>query len=254
LNRQYDPAPSPKTTNGKPNGKRVYAVKIHHKLMLQIGTPVPAYAGNATIADFLTTLGKLDLLSYMNKYWINQGAPNTAFWAHEFSKHATCYSTFDLPCYGPSYVEHQEVAEFYETAIKYYQRLPTWKWLDAAGIRPSNSTGYSISDIQAALTTGYGALPYTGCAGPAYNTTDAGKGSLDNGKIYFDEAWYYFYVSQSRTKPQNMGMLTQRQAYGRPQDGNWAVQNASVSGSAVTSCATSAGAVKYLERTASSVQ
>jgi ribonuclease T2 len=172
----------------------------------------------------------------MNKYWINQGATNEALWAHEFSKHATCYSTFDVPCYGPEYVQHQEVVEFYETAIKYFIRLPTWRWLAQAGIRPSNTTGYSLSDIQTALTKGYGKLPYLGCSGPAYNTTAAGKGTTDNGAIYLDEAWYYFY------------------AYGRPQDGAWVPLDASVSGSAVSTCATTKGAVQYLQRTTTSVQ
>src|ERR1700760_2347012 len=119
--------------------------------MVLIGTVVPAYTGNTTVADFLTTLGKLDLLAYMKKFWINQGASNAALWAHEFSKHATCFSTFDVPCYGPSYVQHEEIADFYETVIKYYQRLPTWTWLSQAGIKPSNSTNYTISDIQTAL-------------------------------------------------------------------------------------------------------
>jgi ribonuclease T2 len=216
LNRQYDPAPAPNTTNG-----------------LASGTPVPPYTGPG-VDTFIQAFGKLDLLSWMNKYWINQGASNAVFWAHEFSKHATCFSTFDVPCYGPNYVQHQEVVEFYETAIKYFQRLPTWGWLAQAGIRPSNTTGYAITDIQSALTKGYGQLPYIGCTGPAYNSTVSG--STDNGKIYIDEVWYYFY------------------AYGRPQDGAWLPQDASVSNSAVTNCAKTKGAIKYLERTPSSLQ
>jgi len=117
----------------------------------------------------------------------------------------------------------------------YYQRLPTWGWLSAAGIRPSNSTNYTLSDIQAALTKGYGQLPYVGCAGPKYNSTPAGAGSNDGGSIYLDEVWYYFHV------------------YGKPQSGVWVPLNASVSGSAVTSCAKAKGAIRYLERTAGSV-
>lgn len=182
---------------------------------------MPKYTG-PTVDTFIKSFGKLDLLAWMNKYWINQGdtvspplalssvlfsignlslepkltlPQNQAFWAHEFSKHATCFSTFDIPCYGPNYVKNQEVIEFYETAIKYFQRLPTWSWLKQAGITPSNSTTYSISEIQTALIKGYGKLPYTACSGPAYNTTVAGNGTTDNGKIYFSEAWYYFYVS-----------------------------------------------------------
>jgi ribonuclease T2 len=151
------------------------------------------------------------------RYWVNQGAPNTAFWAHEFSKHATCYSTFDVPCYGPSYVKHEEVAEFYETAIKYYLRLPTWDWLSAAGFTPSNTSTYTLSDLQAALTKGYGVLPYLGCSGPKYKSTSAGQGTNDAGHIYLDEVWYYFHVRKSLCIPNvaNVHGSGQRTATGR---------------------------------------
>lgn len=132
----------------------------------------------------------------MKKFWINQGAPNSDLWAHEFSKHATCFSTFQTECYGPAYQQHQDLVDFYETVILYYQRLPTWGWLAEAGIRPSNTTGYTLSDIQGTLTKSYGAVPYIGCSGPRYNATDAGKGSNDTGFTVLSETWYYFHVSR----------------------------------------------------------
>ena len=173
--RQYDPLPSPNTTTGKPDG-----------------TPVPAYNGSG-IGTFLEPFGKHDLLAYMNKYWIAQAQPNSDFWGHEFSKHATCFSSFDVECYGPQYVEHEEVVDFFETAVAYYQNLPTWGWLSAADIRPSNVSAYSFADIQAALTTGFGAVPYIGCSGPRFNATEAGAGSLDNGYTQLTEVWYCEY-------------------------------------------------------------
>ncbi|KAG9779101.1 ribonuclease T2, partial [Aureobasidium melanogenum] len=215
LSRQYDPVPSPNTTNGLPNG-----------------TVVPPYDG-PNVGTFLEAFGRYDLLKWMNTYWVNQGAPNTDFWAHEFSKHATCFSTFDLPCYGPEYVKHQEVVEFFETAIKYYNRLPTWEWLNEAKIVPSNSTTYTLSDLQAALTQKYGATPYIGCSGPRYNTTEAGKDSSDNGRTVISEVWYYSHV------------------IGRPQDGNSIPVNATGSN---TSCAKAKGALHYYEMTPESVQ
>jgi ribonuclease T2 len=154
-------------------------------------------------------------LTSVVRYWINQGAPNKELWAHEFSKHGTCYSTFDVPCYGPAYVQHQEMVDFYETAIKYYRRLPTWSWLAEAGITPSNTTNYSLSDVQAALMVGYGALPYLGCSGPKYNKTTAGRGSSDDGHIYLDEAWYYFYVRKRWILIVANYGLGQRKATGR---------------------------------------
>lgn len=215
LSRQFDPSPSPNTTNGLPNG-----------------TVVPPYTGPG-VDTFIKAFGKYDLLAYMNKYWVNQGASNEAFWAHEFSKHATCYSTFDVPCYGPKYVDHQEVIEFYETAIMYYKRNPTYDWLAKHGITPSNSTTYTLSDIQNALTTEYGAVPYIGCSGPKYNTTEAGANSTDSGRTNIDELWYYQHV------------------YGRPQDGNSVPVNAT---SPNTSCAKTANAINYYLRTTNSLQ
>lgn len=177
LNRQFDPFPSPNTTTGKPDG-----------------TPVPAYKG-PDISQLIAPFGRNDLLAYMNKFWINQGGPNTDFWGHEFSKHATCYSTFDVPCYGPNYVQHEEIVDFFETAILYYKRVPTFDWLSAAKVVPSNKTTYSLSDFQNPLAKAYGAVPYIGCSGPAYNTTDAGKGTSDKGGTVISEVWYYMHVS-----------------------------------------------------------
>lgn len=52
------------------------------------------------MTSILKRFGRFDLLSYMNGFWINFLAPNDEFWAHEFSKHATCTSTFDVACYS----------------------------------------------------------------------------------------------------------------------------------------------------------
>ncbi|KAK3939804.1 ribonuclease T2 [Diplogelasinospora grovesii] len=213
LKRQYDPLPSPNTTNGKPDG-----------------VPVPKYTGPG-IGTFLAPFGKYDLLAWMNKFWIAQGQPNSDFWGHEFSKHATCFSTFDVECYGPQYREHEEVVDFFETAVTYFQRLPTWAWLSAGNIRPSNTTAYTFSDIQSALNTGFGAVPYIGCSGPRYNATAEGEGSLDNGYTRLTEVWYYHHV------------------YGAPQRAQGLLPvNASINGGSVTNCAKAKDAVWYYKR------
>ena len=36
----------------------------------------------------------------------------------QFSKHGTCTSTFDVACYA-KYQEHEEVINFFETAVRY---------------------------------------------------------------------------------------------------------------------------------------
>ncbi|KAK4897430.1 hypothetical protein LTR27_004950 [Elasticomyces elasticus] len=213
LARQFDPVPSPNTTNGLPNG-----------------TVVEPYTG-PNIGTFLEPFGRFDLLAYMNKYWISSGSPNGDFWGHEFSKHATCFSTFDVPCYGPEYREHEDVVDFFETVIKYFMRLPTWGWLGASGIYPSNSTTYSLNDMESALSQQYGAVPYLGCSGPRYNTTAAGANSTDSGRTVLSEVWYYFH------------------AYGRPQDG----QSIPFNQTGTSSCAKAAGAISYPERATGSV-
>ncbi|KAG6069725.1 hypothetical protein E4U16_007469 [Claviceps sp. LM84 group G4] len=81
LSRQYDPKPSPNTTNSKPDG-----------------VPVPPYTGEP-IDGWFAPHGKLSLLSSMKKHWVSQYDPNWVFWAHEFSKHATCFSTFQSQCF-----------------------------------------------------------------------------------------------------------------------------------------------------------
>jgi ribonuclease T2 len=115
----------------------------------------------------------------VQKYWINQNAPNTDFWAHEFSKHATCTSTFDVSCYGPGYKKHQEVIDFFDAAIRANKLYPTYDLLAAAGIVPSNKTQYPLAAIQSALKSQIGALPYVGC---------------NNNHTSLSEVWYYHHV------------------------------------------------------------
>ncbi|KAI2628438.1 ribonuclease T2 family protein [Xylaria nigripes] len=216
LSRQYDPAPNPTTTTGTANG-----------------TIVPPWTGKP-VQKFLEKFSKFDLLAYMNKYWVAQNQPNTDFWAHEFSKHGTCYSSFDKECYGPKYVEQEELADFFSTVITFYQRLPTWSWLAEDGITPSNTTSYTLSDIHTVLGSRFGQRPWVGCGGPKYNETEAGKGSSDNGGTVLNEMYYYYHV------------------WGRVQDANGIPLDASIGGS-ISSCATSPGAIWYYERTVSSV-
>ncbi|KAH7916360.1 ribonuclease T2 [Hygrophoropsis aurantiaca] len=151
LTRQYDPDPS---------------------------SGITPYKG-PSVRTFIEAFGRWDLLEYMDTFWINQGAPNADFWAHEFSKHATCTSTFDVACYEPGYKEHQDVVNFYETVTKVFQMYPTYNMLAASGILPSNKTTYTLAQITNALYSQTGAVPYLGCSG--------------NGTA-LDEVWYFHHV------------------------------------------------------------
>ncbi|KAH7930383.1 ribonuclease T2 [Leucogyrophana mollusca] len=141
-------------------------------------SPIPPYTG-PSVRTFIEAFERWDLLEYMDTFWINQGAPNADFWGHEFSKHATCTSTFDVACYEPGYKEHQDVVNFYETVTKVFQMYPTYNMLAAAGILPSNTTTYTLAQITNALYSQTGAVPYLGCSG--------------NGTV-LDEVWYFHHV------------------------------------------------------------
>ncbi|KAF8898976.1 ribonuclease T2-like protein [Infundibulicybe gibba] len=158
LSRQFDPSPSP--------------------AILPDGTKIPAYTGPG-VDTFIKEFGRDDLLLYMNAYWINQGAPNVDFWGHEFSKHATCTSTFDVACYGSSYKKHQDVVNFFDTVVRAFHRFPTFDMLAASGILPSNKTGYPLGRLQQALKSQTGALPFLGCT--------------NNGTV-LSEVWYFNHV------------------------------------------------------------
>ncbi|KAH0837991.1 ribonuclease T2 [Lanmaoa asiatica] len=158
LTRQYDPNPSPAT--------------------LPDGTVIPPYKG-PSVRTFIEEFQRFDLLRYMVTFWINKDAPNDEFWAHEFSKHATCTSTFDVTCYEPGYKKHQEVVNFFETVTKVFQMYPTYNMLAAAGILPSNKTTYTLAQITNALYSQTGAIPYLGCS--------------NNGTV-LDEVWYFHHV------------------------------------------------------------
>lgn len=124
--------------------------------------------------------------------------------------------------------------DFFTTAINYFRRHPTYQWLAAADITPSNKTSYTLAHIQTALRRASGATPYLGCTGPRFNETEAGKGSLDNGYTVLDEVWYYMHV------------------LGRPQDMVSVPLDASIAAGSDTTCARSEGAIWYYERASGS--
>nr|BAV32325.1 ribonuclease T2 [Auricularia polytricha]BAV32326.1 ribonuclease T2 [Auricularia polytricha] len=144
--------------------------------------PDPPVLGNVTVPivegvkldEVIKSFGRHDLLRYMNKYWVAQGQPSPEFWAHEFSKHATCFSTFDTKCYR-NYKRHEDVVNFFDTVVAAYKQYPTYAYLAARGIVPSNSTTYTLRGVLRALEAATGATPHVGCAA---------DGALN-------EVWYY---------------------------------------------------------------
>ncbi|KAK0744012.1 ribonuclease T2-like protein [Schizothecium vesticola] len=209
LTRQYDPHPEPNTTTGKADG-----------------VPVPAWKGVGAWGRRVERL-----LKWMRKYWIAQRMENRELWAHEFSKHATCFSTFGTGCFSERGLErYEDLVEYFEAAKGWFEGLSTYAWLEEERIVPSNKTGYALGRIQQVLGKRHGKTPFVGCSGPRWNETEKGKGSLDAGRTVLSEVWYYFHV------------------WGRVQERRGVPVRADLNGGSTSSCAKAEGAVRYLER------
>ncbi|WPH04335.1 ribonuclease t2-like protein [Acrodontium crateriforme] len=131
------------------------------------------------ITQILQAFGQDDLLSYMQTYWPDYQGNDESFWEHEWAKHGTCISTLDPNCYT-NYQPTQEVPDFFNKVVTLFKSLPTYQWLSDAGITPSSSKTYTLSQIQTALSKQHGGQVYIGCA----------SGALD-------EIWYFYNVKGS---------------------------------------------------------
>ncbi len=75
----------------------------------------------------------------------------------------------------------REVKDYFFRAVSLFRTLPSYKWLAAAGIVPSTTQTYTLAQIQAALTAGYGHNVIINC----------------NNKKELDELWYHYNVQGS---------------------------------------------------------
>jgi ribonuclease T2 len=123
----------------------------------------------SNISDILKEQGKDDLLTYMDKYWVDIDGDNDSFWEHEWSKHGTCINTIEPSCYS-NYKPQEEVGDFFQKVVDLFKTLDSYKALSAAGITPDSSKTYKLSDIEDALAKIHGGQkPYVGCDSGALN-------------------------------------------------------------------------------------
>lgn len=140
---------------------------------------IPTYTG----AQIRAALNRYSpsTLSYMNTYYKDVNGDDESFWEHEWNKHGTCYTTLRARCQNPSSgmsAEDAALVGYFEEMVRLFKTLPTYKWLSDAGITPSSSKAYRLSDLQAALSTQHGADVYIGCTN----------------RNVIDEFWYYYNV------------------------------------------------------------
>jgi ribonuclease T2 len=142
------------------------------------------------------------LLEYMEDYWLPNRGTLEHFWQHEFNKHATCINTLSSSCYSSdSYVEGDEVVDFFTSAVELFKTLDSYKALAAAGITPSKTKTYTLKELEEALKSVTGSRVTLGCRGNR-----------------LDQAWYSFNVRGSlqsgeyvATDPVGKGLRCPRQ-------------------------------------------
>ncbi|KAI0081055.1 RNase Gf29 [Panus rudis PR-1116 ss-1] len=138
------------------------------------------------IADLLTSQGASDTLSFMQTHWVDINGKNEQFWEHEWSTHGTCYSTLEPSCLPSGSAKGAEAVAFFNTVVKLFKSLPTYDWLAQAGITPSTSKTYTLSQITSALKSASGVTPALDCSSGAINQISWYfnlKGSLIDGQF-----------------------------------------------------------------------
>ena len=110
----------------------------------------------------------------MQQFWpslSNQGPnSNDAFWSHEWQKHGTC--ALDVLPSQPAY---------FATALELRARYNIESAMAAGGFAPSNTKGFTMAQMNAALAEAYGAdvLARVSC--------DAGTGFIREMSLCFDK-------------------------------------------------------------------
>ncbi|EMD00151.1 hypothetical protein BAUCODRAFT_63809 [Baudoinia panamericana UAMH 10762] len=132
------------------------------------------------ITQILKHSGAYDLLNDMQTLWVSDSGSSETFWEHEWGKHGTCISTLQPSCYT-DYQPTQEVTDFFNRTVTLFKSLPSYEWLESAGIVPSITATYTRQQIQSALGANRGDRSvYLGCRHGALN-----------------EIWYFFNVQGS---------------------------------------------------------
>jgi len=140
-------------------------------------TQAPKYYN---ITSILIAASQIELLAFMNTYWLPNRGSSESFWQHEWNKHGTCVNTLAPSCYGDGYEPGDEVVDFMMKAVDVFKGLDTYKALAAANIVPSTTKTYTSAEIQTALMAITGSEVVLGCY----------RGQLN-------QAWYSFNVKGS---------------------------------------------------------
>lgn len=146
--------------------------------------PELEFSDSDSLEDIIVNqFGRKDLYDVMTKYWVNTENSNVknggseSLWEHEYNKHGTCFNTLRPDCFSGTYKKHENAIAYFQKTVEVWEKLPTYLFLENAGITPSAEKPYSLSAIEAALEKAHGSKVYVGCR----------DGNLS-------EIWYYYHV------------------------------------------------------------
>ncbi|GAA5923800.1 ribonuclease T2 [Sporobolomyces koalae] len=135
----------------------------------------------------LQQYGPKDLVPYMDVYWKDYQGNDESFWEHEWDKHGTCISTLNTTCYGSTYTPYEELVGYFERTVSTFKSLPTFEWLAEAGIVPSSTKTYSLTELQSVAKSKFGNEVVWNCEkGGVLNEVWYGynsKGPIAGGKL-----------------------------------------------------------------------
>lgn len=116
------------------------------------------------VAQLLANFGRCDLWQTMSRVWLNSEGANEELWKHEYNKHGTCFLTLQKGCFADEYRQYENAVAYYDKVVLVWQKLPTYDFLQSAGITPTASHQYALQDVQKALAANHdGKEVYVGC-------------------------------------------------------------------------------------------
>ncbi|GAV27303.1 hypothetical protein PMKS-000767 [Pichia membranifaciens] len=113
--------------------------------------------------SILESFGETKLLDKMSRVWKNFNGNDESLWVHEFNKHGTCMTTIRESCYSADSKPNQNIVDFYKKSVELFEELPTYEWLAANGIVPSNEQTYTKQQIEDTLTARFGQPVFIKC-------------------------------------------------------------------------------------------
>ncbi|KAJ4601022.1 Ribonuclease T2 precursor (RNase T2) [Exophiala dermatitidis] len=105
------------------------------------------------------------LLDYMRESWLALDGDDAHLWAHEWNKHGTCISTLEPVCYGGGDNGDEvggvhkdskaplDVLDYFIQTTSLFRTLDTYSILADAGIIPSYTKTYTLSELEDAISS-----------------------------------------------------------------------------------------------------